>query len=229
MAVVCPGCDHPVALEALSAGVCTHCGRQLAALPAIDISKLSLLDERDLPPNESPAVRAAAFGPPELHAPAPSGARDRFAPPSAFAPPPDGSDQPLGVERSTRAIRIESQWERERAAKQAEAALPPPPPPRKPIGGILAAVALIAAVTAGVVAIVRQPVAPKPPHVPGEGVSIRIVAHDPTDVTIDGAPAGKTPLTLRRPEGAQPLLIASPHKTKQVIPDHDQVVDLSSP
>jgi hypothetical protein len=221
MAVVCPGCDHPAAAEALSAGVCARCGSSLAALPAIDISKLSTLDERHLPPRASAAPAADAFAPPGVH-----GGR---APPSAFAPPPDGSDQPLGVERSTRAIRIENQWERERAVKQAEAALPPPPPPRKPIGGILAAVALIAVVTAGVVAIVRQPVAPKPRHVPGEGVSIRIVAHDPTDVTIDGAPAGKTPLTLRRPEGAQPLLIASPHKTKQVIPDHDQVVDLSAP
>lgn len=196
-------------------------------MPAIDISQLSLLDERHLPPNESPAP--AAFGPPDLHVPAQSGARGGFAPPSPFAPPPDGSELPLGVERSTRAIRIENQWTRERAAKQAEAALPPPPPPRKPIGGVLAAVALIAAVTAGVVAIVRQPVAPKPAHVPGAGVSIRIVAHDPTEVTIDGAPVGKTPLTLRRPEGSRPLLIASPRQTKQVIPDHDQVVDLSSP
>jgi len=205
MVVVCPVCEHPVAPDALSGAVCVGCGSSLAALPAIDISKLSLIDERHLPPNESLAG---------------SGVRDGFTAPPRFAPPPDGSDQPLG---------IEEQWELERAAKRAEAAKPPPPPPRKPIGGVLAGVALIAAATVGVVAIVRRPSAPVPKHVPGEGVSIRIVAHDPTDVTIDGAPAGKTPLTLRRPEGTQPVMIASPHKTTHVIPDHDQVVDLSSP
>jgi len=46
-------------------------------------------------------------------------------------------------------------------------------------------------------------------------------------VTIDGHFAGRTPLRVRRPRSAQPLVITTPGTTKQIIPDHDQVIDLS--
>jgi len=193
-------------------------------MPVIDISKLALLDDRGAQPNAPPAPPA----PPALRP-------DRFAPPgdSAFAPPGDADDSPLGVERSTRAIRLESQWQRERDAKQAVAALPPPPPPRRPIGGIVVAVALIAAVAAAVVVIVRHPraAAPEPLGGSGTGISIRIVAHEPTEVVIDGRAVGKTPLTLRRQRSTQPMIIATAGTAagtaQQIVPDHDQIVDLS--
>jgi len=193
-------------------GACPHCGAQLE-LPAIDISQLAALDERDRPP-----------GPP--HAPSALPAQ-QFAPPTAaFRPPPELIDTPIGVERSTRAIRIENQWQRERDAKQAAAALPPPAPPRRPIGGIVAAVGLIAAAAIGVFAIVRLPKEAAPARA-DHGVSIRIIARDPTDVAIDGHAAGKTPVTLQRPRGTQLLVITTAQQARQVIPDHDQVIDVS--
>ena len=88
--------------------------------------------------------------------------------------------------------------------------------------------ALIGVVVVALVAIVgyRRAGVPRPA---GDGVSIRIVAHDPTEVTIDGHPAGKTPLTLERPRTTRPIVIAGPRGATQVVPDHDQTVDLSPP
>ena len=150
-------------------------------MPQIDISQLASLDDHGVdvagrpPPGRSlaqPAPSPQAFAPPQpalappprAFAPAP----DAFAPRAdAFAPPPDAfgaggddADQPLGVERSTRAIRIENQWELQRAAKQAEAALPPPAP-RRPITGLMIAIGLIAAVAIGLIVIAMQPKAPR--------------------------------------------------------------------
>jgi hypothetical protein len=157
-------------------------------MPQIDISQLASLDDHGVdvagrpPPGRSlaqPAPSPQAFAPPQpalappprAFAPAPDAfapAPDAFAPPAdAFAPPPDAfgaggddADQPLGVERSTRAIRIENQWELQRAAKQAEAALPPPAP-RRPITGLMIAIGLIAAVAIGLIVIAMQPKAPR--------------------------------------------------------------------
>lgn len=179
-------------------------------MPAIDISQLARLDELGQPP-------PAAFAPP------PAG----FAPTTAaFRPPPEITDAPLGVERSTRAIRIENQWQRDRDAKQAQAARPPPPPPRPPMGGIVVALVVIGLVAIGVAAVVRLPKTTEPPR-PDHGISIRIIASDPTEVTIDGQRAGKTPITLQRARGDEPVVITSAGRAQQIIPDRDQVVDVS--
>jgi len=207
VAVLCARCGTSSA----SIGACPGCGAALE-LPAIDITQLALLDELGTPPAGS---RARS----ELPAP------PLAPPPAAFGPPPELHDAPIGVERSTRAIRIEDQWQRERSARHAAAALPPPPP-RPPIGGILAAVLLIAAVAIGVVAIVRLAPHAAPPRA-DHGVSIRIIARDPTEVAIDGHVAGKTPVTLQRPRGTQPLVITTARNVRQIIPDHDQVIDVS--
>ncbi len=194
-------------------------------MPEIDISKLALLDERDGPapaPREAAAsvVTSDVFAPPDAFAPVvgPAGARP------APDPAPD-NDAALGVERSTRAIRIESQWQRDKRAKQAAASAPPPRPPRR-IAGVLAAILAIVAVAAAVVVLLRYQRVPAPRH-PGGGVSIRITARPPVEVTVDGQRAGKTPLTLQRSRSSRPILITGPHGTRQVIPDRDQVVDLS--
>jgi hypothetical protein len=135
-------------------------------------------------------------------------------------------DMPIGVERSTRAIRIENQWERDKVAKQAAAALPPPPPPRPPIGGIIVALVAMAVVALGVVAVVRLPKQAEPPRADA-GVSIRIIARDPIDIAIDGHAAGKTPVTLQRSRGTELIVITSAQGARQIVPDHDQVIDLS--
>ncbi|MEO7731467.1 MAG: hypothetical protein ABIY55_10875 [Kofleriaceae bacterium] len=229
--VQCPQCDHPAAPEAVSSGICARCGAALDAMPAIDISKLARLDELGGSPRVEdgslPASFApAAFAPPPVVGP---------AAPRAFAPPHEADDQALGVERSTRAIRIDNEWQREKVAKQVAAATPPPPPPRR-IGGVLAAVALIAAVIAGGVVILRYQRLP-PPERPGiihgtsagSAISIKITAPEPIDVMVDGHRVGKTPITLHRPPSAQPLQITSAHATRQIVPDHDQRVDLAPP
>lgn len=90
-------------------------------------------------------------------------------------------------------------------------------------------VALMAVAAVAIVMIVTHPRVPAPWLGGGSGVAIRIIAREPTEVSIDGHAAGKTPLTLQRPKGTQPIVIAAPGATKQIIPDHDQVVDLSPP
>ncbi|MBC7978642.1 MAG: hypothetical protein H7138_26960, partial [Myxococcales bacterium] len=128
-------------------------------------------------------------------------------------------------ERSTRAIRLESQWQRDKLAKQAAASLPPPRPPRR-IAGVLAAILAIVAVAAAVIVVLRYQRVPAPRH-PGGGISIRITSFPPVEVTIDGQRAGRTPVTLQRSRSGRPILITGPHGTRQVVPDRDQVVDLS--
>jgi hypothetical protein len=233
--VQCPQCDRAAAPEAVSSGTCAHCGAALGGMPAIDISKLARLDELDRPPPGEAAMlpasfAPAAFAPPRVVGPAAPGV-------PAFAPHHEAEtdDEALGVERSTRAIRIEREWQREKVAKQVAAAMPPPRPPRR-IGGVLAAVAAIAVVIAAIVVILRYQHLP-PPERPGQihgtsagsAISIRITAPAPIDVTIDGHRVGKTPVTLQRPASARSIQITSAQATRQIVPDHDQVVDLAPP
>src|SRR5947207_2345750 len=94
VSVRCPACDHPAAPDAAAAGVCARCGVALTAMPAIDVSRLTTLDDLGTPPRARAArgpagspVRAAPGAPPaDPFAPP----RDAFAPPrDTFAPPPD--------------------------------------------------------------------------------------------------------------------------------------------
>jgi hypothetical protein len=179
-------------------------------------------------------ARDPAFGPGRTGEPELGRARDpAFGPAGDPALGPAGDpafgpagDPALGVERSTRAIRILNQRDRAAAAPAPRPATAPPAP-RRPIGGVVLAIALVAAAAAGVVMIVRHPRAQPTEH--GGGVSIQIRARAATEVTIDGHPAGKTPLTLQRARGTRPIIIAAPGATRQIIPDRDQVVDLSAP
>jgi len=117
-------------------------------MPGIDISQLASLDDGDVD---------VAGRPPQSFAPPPQS----FAPPpDAFGPGGDDADEPLGVERSSRAIRIEQQWQMEREVKQAAAVAPPPKPPRQ-LGGLIVAIGLIAAVAIGLAVIAMQPKTPR--------------------------------------------------------------------
>jgi hypothetical protein len=94
---------------------------------------------------------------------------------------------------------------------------------------------LAGALIVAVVVIIRYPHAAAPESLggAGTGISIRIVARQPTAVLIDGRAVGKTPLTLRRPRATRPMIIVTAGTAagavQQIIPDHDQVVDLSPP
>lgn len=144
-------------------------------------------------------------------------------------------DIPLGVERSTRAIRIEARLRAQaseppmavsRVPTRRPPAAPAPAPPRRSLGGVVIAVVLIAAVAVAVAALVLRDHAAGAPR---GGVSIRIVANPPVAVTIDGHPAGKTPLTLQRAPSTQPIVIAGPGAERDIVPDHDQTIDVSPP
>jgi hypothetical protein len=122
-------------------------------MPAIDISQLARLDEVDAPTRRGPEQRSSVRAPGSASASATTMPPDAFAPPpDAFAPPPEaGQDevQELEVERSTRAIRIASQF------RSAQMAIPPvvsPPPPgaspRSPIRGVVIAIAFAVVVAA---------------------------------------------------------------------------------
>lgn len=188
-------------------------------MPEIDISKLATLDERD---SAISAAADARFAPNEPRA------AGRFAPPAELA------DEPLGVERSTRAIRIANQRELDAAtvaARPPRLARPSPAPSGAAIAprsytGVLVGVLAILAVAAGLYVFARRAPSPPPAHA---GVSIRIVAPAPTAITIDGHAAGKTPITLQRPRGARPITIAAPGFVREVTPDHDAVIDVGKP
>jgi serine/threonine protein kinase len=60
-----------------------------------------------------------------------------------------------------------------------------------------------------------------------KGVSIKIVGAPGTIVSIDGAKAGKVPLTLQRKPSKKLILLTAPGVSKQITPDHDQTVDMS--
>lgn len=201
-------------------------------MPEIDISKLAVLDELGRPPPVEDRSLPASFAPAAVAPPVVGPAAPAFAPPHEAGA---SEDQALGVERSTRAIRIDNQWQREKIAKQVAAATPPPPPPRR-IAGVLVAVAAIVAVIAAGVVVMRYQRLP-PPERPGiihgtgagSAISIQITAPEPIDVTVDGLRVGKTPVTLHRTPSTQPIQITSEHATRQIVPDHDQRVDLASP
>lgn len=76
---------------------------------------------------------------------------------------------------------------------------------------------------------------PKPPvndasivnKVPDRGIAIRIVGSPGTPVTIDGAAAGKSPVSLKRRASTREMVIGASGKQWKIVPDHDQTIDIS--
>jgi hypothetical protein len=119
-------------------------------MPTIDISMIARLDELGVPISQR-----LAFEPPgHAGAPPEPAARSPALTPGAFRPPPAAADAPLGVERSTRAIRIERQ---QREAVAPRSAAPPQlsPPSQRSIGAVVIVV-LIAAVAVGILLIATR-------------------------------------------------------------------------
>jgi hypothetical protein len=148
---------------------------------------------------------------------------------SAFAPPEPTADK----------LELEPEWQQEKMAKQE---LPNQPPPKRKlkIWGIVIAVAMIAIVATVVVIIAMQPAAQGPPRrearqLPptANTVSIEVRTNRPSEITFDGHKGGRAPSTLHVPKSTTPMeigvtLLGHP-LTKQVIPDHDQIVTFAYP
>jgi hypothetical protein len=117
-------------------------------MPTIDISMIARLDELGVPLSQRPPFEP--LDPPEPMAQAPN--PRAFEPPGAFG---SAADAPLGVERSTRAIRIEKQ-QRDVPAPSAPSNVPSPTPRRSSGAGVVVAVVLIAAVAIGILLIVTR-------------------------------------------------------------------------
>jgi hypothetical protein len=65
--------------------------------------------------------------------------------------------------------------------------------------------------------------------VPSPGVSIRIIGANGTPIKIDGANAGKTPVSLKRSASDRAMVIDANGSTWTIIPDRDQTIDVSKP
>jgi len=120
-------------------------------------------------------------------------------------------------------LEVDPAWAAERAAKQAVAAAPPAP--RKGKGTLAVSIALLVMVGVFIVMLVQRQPSAKGQKVP-QGIEVTITAPKPTFVTIDGARAGKTPLSLKLKASSRYLRIEGNGVTKEIRADRDQVVNL---
>lgn len=198
-----------------------------------------------------PAAEPAASGDPGAAAPLALDLVDlgerTGAPPLATrpdAPTPAPAPEPLVIQAPPMeaALELDADWQREKAERKAE--------PRRVARHVAQELAarssgarvpwlLIVIVAGGLCAggyylmTRKSPSAPSTPtstsSVPKRGVTIRIVGKPGTPVTIDGAAAGKTPISLERSAGSRPITVTTSLGTFQVVPDRDQTVDITAP
>jgi hypothetical protein len=120
-------------------------------------------------------------------------------------------------------LKVDPEWEAARAQKQAAAAASVK---KKGPWGVILSIVLVAALGTIVVMVMQRS-----PHTRGgiglhDGVQITVTADERTKITVDGAPAGTTPVTLQLSGGSKPITIAGGKVKVVVTPDHDQVVKL---
>ena len=130
-------------------------------------------------------------------------------------------------------LELEREWQEQKAAKQAAAAAEPPQRKRRvPLAAVLGGLAILGVVAAVVVVIAGEPPRDHVAPAPAEGaVAIEVLSSKPAAITIDGHKAGHTPLTAHVPKGRQPIVIEATigrhTQTREVVPDHDQLVDFA--
>ncbi|HEY4176282.1 MAG TPA: hypothetical protein VGM90_05605 [Kofleriaceae bacterium] len=142
------------------------------------------------------------------------------------APPPGTPCRICGTPVGTppdEDLKVDPEWELERARKQAAAATVPKP---RNLWSVILTLVLVAALGTIVVMVMQRS-----PHTRGgmdihAGVEITVTADEQTKITVDGSPAGMTPVTLKLSGGKQPITIVGGGKKVVVTPDHDQVVKL---
>ncbi len=115
-------------------------------------------------------------------------------------------------------------WAAERAAKQAVAAAGLPVA-KKGKGSLVVAIALLVMVGVFIVMLVQRQPSAKGQQMT-EGIEITISAPRPVAVTIDGAKAGKTPLSIKLKASTRTLRIEGNGVIKEIRTDRDQVVNL---
>lgn len=120
-------------------------------------------------------------------------------------------------------LELDPVWAAERAAKQAAAVAPPAA--KKGKGSLVVAIALLVMVGVFIVMILQRQPSAKGAEVP-QGIEVTITAPRPVPVTIDGARAGKTPLSIKLKASARYLRIEGNGVTKEIRADRDQVVNL---
>ncbi len=201
-----------------------------ASIGPIGPSRLVALDDAEARPPPlvamPPPIPAHARGP-ALPPGGPPGLDEvPLAPSTAFR----GPDEPLALE-------VESAWAEARVKKQSTV-VPSPLAVMPRHTGRNAAIAIVAVVVVGLGASAAWTVTRHhtPPAAPTEleglqnTVGIHIVAPSPVPVRVNGARAGKTPMTLSYKRSTRPLVISADGSgapvMRQIVPDHDQTVDL---
>ena len=119
-------------------------------------------------------------------------------------------------------LEVDPAWTADRAAKQAAAAAPAV---KKGKGSLVVAFALLVMVGVFIVMILQRQPSAKGAELP-QGIEVTITAPRPTAVTIDGAKAGKTPLSIKLKASSRYLRIEGNGVTKEIRADRDQVVNL---
>jgi hypothetical protein len=119
-------------------------------------------------------------------------------------------------------LEVDPVWAAERAAKQATAAAPVA---NKGKGSLVVSLVLLVMVGVFIVMVLqRQPTA-KGTELP-DGIELTITSPKPVAVTIDGAKAGRTPLSLKLKGSTRVLKIEGNGVVKEIRADRDQVVNL---
>ncbi len=96
---------------------------------------------------------------------------------------------------------------------------------KKGKGSLVVAIALLVMVGVFIVMILQRQPSAKGAELP-DGVELTITAPRPALVTIDGAKAGKTPLSIKLKGSNRVLRIEGNGVTKEIRADRDQVVNL---
>ena len=138
-------------------------------------------------------------------------------------------------------IELESEWQREKAAKQEAAQRPPPKPPLKIIGVIVAVLLMVGAAVAIVMLAKGEPASGGASS--NERVRIEIRSMPVAKIRLGGRELGRTPVTIIKPRtttaftieatmvtygmsGAGQPMNKEYTVTRSIVPDRDQTVDL---
>jgi serine/threonine-protein kinase len=183
--------------------------------PLANLELVSLDERGGAPPVPVPVARVAPVAPHD-------GPPGTLPHDTRFDAPPEGGPLELEIDRAYVV-------ERSRTLK-ARAAEPVVVVKKPSSAGWVFAVLLLAAAGAGGYWYYENRYERPEERLPGGGVSIRITADGEHAITIDGKPAGTTPLSLKLPKGQRPILIEGTDVVpQQLIPDHDQTVHLATP
>jgi len=225
---------EPVALTGVAGPIAQLVKRLLdanpAARPTINETRAALESVRGERPVSGP-IAEPTIAPAKL---VPLDQRDGAQPPTPRPKPTrPPTPPPLIVEMAPPSdeIPLEREWQEERA-RRASAVPPKTKRRRGPIGGVVAAIVAIGIAAVVVIYFMHRTREPEV-HGPDGVAIIQIVAPKRTEVTVDGVAAGKTPVRLNLQKSKKKVRIealsAETPTTFYIVPDRDQVIDLSQP